>query len=69
MAEKGSDDPVYMEIARTLFIRPDTYPARSRARRVVSGHAYNRGLHWHERVKMPQWRSDHLDDLRRGLLD
>jgi integrase len=28
--------------------------------------AYNRGLHWDERVKMAQWWSDHLDKLRAG---
>ena len=26
--------------------------------------AYHRGLHWEERVKMAQWWSDHLDELR-----
>ena len=26
--------------------------------------AYHRGLHWDERVKMAQWWSDHLDELR-----
>jgi integrase len=26
--------------------------------------AYHRGLHWDERVKMAQWWSDYLDDLR-----
>ena len=28
--------------------------------------AYHRGAHWHERVKMAQWWSDHLDALRDG---
>jgi integrase len=28
--------------------------------------AYHRGLHWEERVKMAQWWSDHLDQLRVG---
>ena len=28
--------------------------------------AYHRGLHWDERVKMAQWWSDHLDELRDG---
>lgn len=28
--------------------------------------AYHRGTHWAERVKMAQWWSDYLDDLRRG---
>ena len=28
--------------------------------------AYHRGAHWNERVKMVQWWSDHLDQLRRG---
>jgi integrase len=28
--------------------------------------AYNRGLHWNERVAMAQWWSDHLDLLRDG---
>jgi DNA topoisomerase VI subunit A len=26
--------------------------------------AYHRGAHWDERVRMAQWWSDHLDDLR-----
>jgi integrase len=28
--------------------------------------AYHRGAHWAERVKMAQWWSDHLDQLRDG---
>ncbi|MXO55571.1 tyrosine-type recombinase/integrase [Pontixanthobacter gangjinensis] len=28
--------------------------------------AYHRGAHWQERVKMAQWWSDHLDQLRKG---
>ncbi|WEJ99463.1 MAG: integrase arm-type DNA-binding domain-containing protein [Candidatus Sphingomonas phytovorans] len=28
--------------------------------------AYHRGAHWAERVRMAQWWSDHLDDLRSG---
>jgi hypothetical protein len=28
--------------------------------------AYHRGAHWHERVAMAQWWSDHLDVLRDG---
>ncbi len=28
--------------------------------------AYHRGLHWDERVKMAQWWSDYLDQLRVG---
>ena len=28
--------------------------------------AYTRGAHWHERVTMAQWWSDHLDSLRKG---
>lgn len=28
--------------------------------------AYHRGPHWKERVKMAQWWSDHLDQLRKG---
>ena len=28
--------------------------------------AYTRGAHWHERVAMAQWWSDHLDTLRKG---
>ncbi|OHD02963.1 MAG: integrase [Sphingopyxis sp. RIFCSPHIGHO2_01_FULL_65_24] len=28
--------------------------------------AYHRGAHWKERVKMAQWWSDHLDELRRN---
>ena len=28
--------------------------------------AYARGAHWNERVKMAQWWSDYLDQLRRG---
>lgn len=28
--------------------------------------AYHRGLHWDERVKMAQWWSDHIDELRDG---
>lgn len=27
---------------------------------------YNRGQYWDERVKMAQWWSDYLDDLRTG---
>lgn len=27
---------------------------------------YNRGLHWEERVRMAQWWSDYLDELRAG---
>lgn len=29
--------------------------------------AYHRGAHWDERVKMAQWWSDYLDQLRQGL--
>lgn len=28
--------------------------------------AYHRGTHWAERVRMAQWWSDHLDQLRAG---
>ncbi|WP_330218717.1 tyrosine-type recombinase/integrase [Sphingomonas sp. WG] len=28
--------------------------------------AYHRGAHWEERVRMAQWRSDYLDQLRVG---
>ncbi len=28
--------------------------------------AYHRGAHWAERVRMAQWWSDYLDDLRTG---
>lgn len=28
--------------------------------------AYHRGAHWEERVKMAQWWSDYLDQLRKG---
>ncbi len=28
--------------------------------------AYHRGAHWAERVRMAQWRSDHLDELKVG---
>ena len=28
--------------------------------------AYHRGAHWEERVRMAQWWSDHLDQLRKG---
>jgi len=27
---------------------------------------YHRGKHWEERVRMAQWWSDHLDELRAG---
>ena len=30
--------------------------------------AYHRGMHWAERVEMPQWWSDHLDMLRDGAM-
>jgi integrase len=30
--------------------------------------AYHRGAHWAERVKMAQWWSDHLDQLRQGAV-
>lgn len=30
--------------------------------------AYHRGVHWDERVKMAQWWSDYLDELRSGQL-
>jgi len=33
----------------------DTDPVRA---------AYHRGAHWKKRVKMAQWWSDHLDELR-----
>lgn len=31
--------------------------------------AYHRGLHWDERVKMAQWWSDHLDELKNSTTD